>query len=130
VAANNVNNSFASVRNIVLQSTFSKPQLLVRINFFDMALDKKHLEELAQFIREHRNNEGHFEALYNRMLTECEAAQASNYENEYADNLREIIEKQAADYNEKKEKGISTWSEFENVINHFEKTITDALHQS
>lgn len=89
--------------------------------------EKKHLEELAQFIREHRNNEDYFQALYDQLVAECEAQDGA--ENPYAHSLRETFEKQAATYKENKEKGISSWSEFENMVSHFEKTVTDALNQ-
>jgi len=38
--------------------------------------DQKHLEELAQFIREHRGNEQHFDALFSKLQAETEAEQS------------------------------------------------------
>lgn len=96
-----------------------------------MAQNKQHLEELARFIRSHRNNESHFEVLYERLVTEQKAAQAgtNQAQRSYADNLNETLEKHAIIYQQNKEKGISTWSEFENMVSHFEKSVTDALNQ-
>jgi ribosomal protein L16 Arg81 hydroxylase len=93
--------------------------------------NKQHLEELAQFIRTHRNNENNFDVLYERLVAECEAArEKTNSQTDYADNLDETLEKHATLYRQNKEKGISTYAEFENMVSHFEKSVTDALNQS
>lgn len=92
--------------------------------------DKKHLEAIAQFIREHRNSEGHFQLLYEKLMAEQQAAQQERTaaENSYAASLAEIMEKQASLYQQKKEKGISAWPEFEAFVSHFEKAVLQALH--
>jgi hypothetical protein len=92
--------------------------------------DKNHLQELAQFIREHRSSEGHFETLYNRLKAEQQTVQKSTAEQDYATNLTEALEKHAATYQQHKETGGSAWPEFENFVSHFEKSVMDALHRS
>ena len=97
-----------------------------------MKLDNQHFEELAHFIRTHRSNEGHFNILYDRLMKEYNAVKASADQQQrcYAENMNEIIQKHAAVYIQNREKGISTYAEFEHVVNSFEKIVTDALHQS
>jgi hypothetical protein len=93
--------------------------------------DQKHLEELAQFIRAHRSSEPHFELLYSRLQEEVEAEKNSTDKVgvQYKNNLEEAFDKYAAVYKENREKGISTWSEFETFVSHFERTVTEALHE-
>ena len=96
-----------------------------------MVADKEHLEQLLQFIHEHRSQESHFQLLYDRLHAEYQATQAgTESETQYANDLRETLEKHAEVYKENKEKGISTWAEFENMVSHFEKSVTGALHHT
>lgn len=91
---------------------------------------KKHLQELHEFIREHRGNEVHFDKLYARMTEELKSkehiAEEKRLDN-YLQNLGEIKEKEAHVYKQNKEKGMSAWPEFEKFITAFEKTVLDAL---
>lgn len=94
--------------------------------------DKKHLEELARFIREHRSDEANFERLYHKLeetYTTLQKSDTQPKDNGFAENLHKILETQAATYKQNKEKGISTWSEFETFVTHFEKAVIEALHQ-
>lgn len=89
---------------------------------------KQHLEELVRFIHEHRSNESNFKKLYEK-LVEAEGVAQNNGSQTYAGTLREIKETYAAVYNQKREKGIGAWPEFENFVSHFEKAVTEALRE-
>jgi hypothetical protein len=92
--------------------------------------DQKHLEELTQFIREHRGNEQHFDALFSKLQAETEAEQSFSDEAgvQYKNGLQEALDKYAVPYKENREKGISTWSEFETFVSYFEKSVIEAMH--
>ena len=78
-------------------------------------------------IRENRANESNFEKLYRKL--EEETANG-NGNGSYANNLEEIKEKSAAEYQKAKETRGSAWPEFEKFVSDFEKTITDVLKET
>jgi hypothetical protein len=90
-------------------------------------MDKKHLEDLAAFIRENRGNESNFEKLYRKLQEE---ATNGNGTGTYANDLEEIKEKSAMEYRKAKETRDTAWPEFEKFVGDFEKTITDALKET
>ena len=90
---------------------------------------KERLEQVLEFIREHRSNESNFGKLYAKLEEECAVAgsnQAGN-ENTYLENLKAAKEKQADVYRQAKEQKGSAWPEFENFISEFETSVTEAL---
>ncbi|MDB5205166.1 MAG: hypothetical protein JWR72_241 [Flavisolibacter sp.] len=90
-----------------------------------MAADKKHFEEVAAFIKEHRSNEAAFEKLYTRLVEETEA-QASDAA--YKTDLLQVKQKAAEEYNKAKETGGTAWPEFEKFVTGFEKAVIQAMH--
>lgn len=88
--------------------------------------NKKQLEDLLAYIREQRSNEGHFEALYTRLVQEA----GSNNDEEYRTSLQEIKQKQVTTYRQASQKGAAAWPEFENFVSEFEKTTTEALKRA
>lgn len=88
---------------------------------------KKHLEELAHFIRAHRSKEGSFETLYEKLVEEAQWAQDNGLDQSYSDALHETLEKYAATYQQNKDNGNHSWAEFENFVSHFEVAVTEAL---
>jgi len=86
-------------------------------------MQKTHLEEVADFIKQHRNNEGNFELIYAKLEEEAGAVDNSDY----TSSLQEIKEKAAPEYKKAKEKGGTAWPEFEKFVSEFEKTVTAAL---
>jgi hypothetical protein len=90
-----------------------------------MKKQKEHLEALAHFIRENRSSESNFDKLHEMLVAESNAAAEG-----YAGKLYETLEKHAAAYKQKKDKGAGAWPEFENFVTHFEKAVTEALHVS
>lgn len=91
-----------------------------------MTADKKHLEEVAAFIRECRSNEASFEKLYARLSEESENTDGSS---SYTNALKEVKEKAAVEYKKAKEQGGSAWPEFEKFVTGFEITVTGALRE-
>lgn len=97
-------------------TSHSKPSIIV--------MEKKHLEEVLSFIRQHRSNEANFEKIYSKLQEEVDSAEDSS---EYKNKLQEINQKQAAEYQQAKKDAPTAWPEFENFIAEFETTITAAL---
>jgi hypothetical protein len=96
-----------------------------------MAQTKTYFEDLLHFIRENRSNESHFETLREKLTAACkDATDNPADENSYVSKLQEALEKHAPAYKQKKENGISAWPEFENFVTHFEKAVTEALHEA
>jgi len=90
--------------------------------------DKKQLEELVQFIRAHRNSEGHFETLYNKRTEARQTAQVNGSAGDrYATALEEAATTYADVYRKSKAEGGSAWPEFETFVSHFEKAVIKAL---
>lgn len=90
-----------------------------------MPESKQHLEEVLDFIRQHRSNENNFDLLYEKLLTECEAEEkySTNQRNSYLENLREADKKQASEYRQSKENNDNAWPEFEKFVTQFETSI-------
>jgi len=86
-------------------------------------MSKAHLEEVLNFIRQHRSNESNFEKLYAKLQEELTNAATDK---QYTDSLQEIKAKQVVDYEQSKEKGATAWPEFENFVARFEKTVIEA----
>ena len=91
-----------------------------------MELNKKHLEEVLAYIRQHRGNEANFEALYTKLVEECDLNTA--YVN-YKKNLEDIKEKQAEAYRQTNKTNGTAWPEFENFVSEFERAITAAMKE-
>ena len=92
-----------------------------------MEADKKHLEEVASFIKEHRSNEIAFEKLYDKLVEEIESPTSDEA---YKNNLVEIKEKAAEEYNKAKETFGSAWPEFEKFVTQFERSLTTAAKEN
>jgi hypothetical protein len=90
-----------------------------------MSDQQQHLEEVKQFLQEHRNNETHFEKLYARLEEECNRAHDGELQT-YVDSLQEVKEKQAEAYRQSRETGGTAWLEFEKFASGFEKAVTAA----
>ena len=90
-------------------------------------MDKKHLESLAEFIKENRSNESNFEKIYRKL--EEERANGNGHP-AYATALEEIKQKSAIEYHKAKETGSTAWPEFEKFVSDFEKTISMALKET
>ena len=88
---------------------------------------KEHLEELAAFIREHRNNEANFETIYARLEKESGSGQGGE---DYQSALAAIKDKQGETYRNMKEKTGSAWPEFENFVNQFEQQVMEVLREA
>jgi hypothetical protein len=86
--------------------------------------DKKHIEEILAFIREHRSDEANFEKLYQKLDDELQNKQPDG---NYIHNLKEIKEKQAEEFRQTKQNGGSAWPEFEKFVTEFERTLTDEI---
>ncbi len=89
-------------------------------------LDKEHIQELLEFIRQHRSNEANFEKLHQRLEDELRNGQGDQ---NYIHNLQEIKNKQAEEFRQTKETGGSAWPEFEKFVSDFEKTLTETLKE-
>ena len=87
---------------------------------------KEHIEEVLQFIRQHRSNESNFAKIYAKL--EAELSQKDG-DAEYLASLRELKEKQAVTYKQAKKEGTSAWPEFENFVSGFEKAGTGVLNK-
>jgi hypothetical protein len=86
-------------------------------------MEKKPLEDVAAFLREHRSNESNFEKLYEKLREET--AREGNSA-KYANELNEAKEK-ADVYRKAKETTGSAWPEFEGFVSDFEMAVTEAL---
>ena len=91
-----------------------------------MELNKKHLEEVSAYIRQHRGNEANFEALYTKLVKECDLNTAYV---SYKKNLKDIKEKQAEAYRQTNKTNGTAWPEFENFVSEFERGITTAMKE-
>ena len=88
-------------------------------------MDKRQLEDLAAFIREHRSSESNFEKIYAKL----EEANAGA-DDEVKASFSEIKEKAAPTYQKAKETGGTAWPEFEKFVSEVEKTITEAMKKA
>ena len=82
-----------------------------------MSINKKELEDLAVFIREHRSNEVNFE----KMNTKLEETKPAGYND---------IKEKAEVYRQAKEKARTAWPEFEKFVSEFEKAVVEAMKQA
>jgi hypothetical protein len=87
-------------------------------------MNKQHLDQVLEFIRQHRSNEANFDTLNTKL--EEEHANEKNPQ-QYVQALKDIKEKQAEEYRKNKSMGGSAWPEFEKFVSQFEKAITEAL---
>ncbi len=86
--------------------------------------DKKHLEEILVFIRQHRSDEANFEKQYQKLDDELLNEQPDQ---SYIQNLKEIKEKQSEEFRQTKQNGGSAWPEFEKFVTEFERTLTEEI---
>ena len=82
-------------------------------------------DEYLQIIRENRSSESNFETIYQTLQSAIETAKQSN-DNELANELSEVDEKYAAEYNKAKETGGTAWPEFEKFVTQFERALTNS----
>ncbi len=87
-------------------------------------MNNDQLQELLEFIKQHRSNEIHFEKLFARLEEESAKPGSSQ---QYSQSLNEIKEKQAEEYRQHKNAGTTAWPEFEKFVSEFEKTITEEM---
>ncbi len=90
-----------------------------------MSEQQQRLEAVKRFLQEHRNNESHFEKLYDRLEEECQAPHNGELQ-AYVQSLQELKEKQAEAYRQSRETGGTAWPEFEKFASGFEKAVTAA----
>ena len=93
-----------------------------------MSDQQQHLEEVFNFLQEHRSNEGHFEKIYTKLKDEC----TNGYTDKliaYKDSLQELKEKEAEAYRQMKETGGTAYPEFEKFASGFEKAVTAAIKE-
>ena len=88
-----------------------------------------HYKEVMEFIRQHRSDESNFDKLYSKLEGEIQMDGDENTSDEYTKNVREIREKQAEEYRQKKEKTGTAWPEFEKFVTQFEKSLTEAMKE-
>ncbi|MEI6949003.1 hypothetical protein V9K67_17590 [Paraflavisolibacter sp. H34] len=94
-----------------------------------MATGKAHLEEVLEFIREHRSNESNFEKIYAKLEQECRTPPDDEVTQAYVNNLSDIREKHTEEYQKSREVKGNAWPEFENFVAEFEKAITGAMKE-
>lgn len=82
-------------------------------------------EALLQTIREQRSNEGHFETLA-QILQAAIITAEENQDTALANDLKEVDEKYAREYEKAKEAGGTAWPEFEKFVSQFERALTAA----
>ncbi len=87
--------------------------------------EQQQLEEVISFLREHRNNESHFETIYAKLEEECNKGYSGELQS-YKDSLQELKEKEADAYRQMKETGGTAYPEFEKFTSGFEKAVTAA----
>lgn len=91
-----------------------------------MALTKEHLQQVLEFIREHRSTEGGFTPIHSKLEEELSTAEPGS---EYYTTLQETKEKHLEAYTTARGQGGSAWPEYENFVAEFEKGITAALKE-
>ena len=91
-----------------------------------MAQSSTHLNDLLQFIREHRSNAANFSTLTEKLDAELNNATSDKV---YHAALTETKEKYATVYREALENGGTAWPEFESFIAHFERSVVAALKE-
>ena len=88
-----------------------------------MSQQQQRLQEVLEFLKEHRSNEGNFEKIYAKLEEEAGAGGPGPY----VEELRELKDKQAETYRQHKAEASTAWPEFEKFVSGFEKAITSCL---
>ena len=78
-----------------------------------------------QAIREQRSSESHFETLAQTLKAAIKAAEEKD-DTTLANELKEVEEKYAGEYEKAKETGGNAWPEFEKFVTQFERALTTA----
>lgn len=81
-----------------------------------------HFDELKEFIKTQRSNEGNFETVHQKLSEEHAFAQQSAMTG-YADSLQDILDKQVADYRSAQESAGTAWPEYEKLVTAWERAI-------
>lgn len=85
------------------------------------------LQNLQQFIKAHRSNEIHFEALNHKLEETYTWAKTVEGEKQLEKELDDIREKQAKSYKESRQNISSDWPQFEQFVQAFERSVLSAL---
>ena len=86
-------------------------------------------EEIMQNIREHRSSESNYAAIQQELDKAITASQQASHST-LSNDLQEVKEKYASEYEKAKETGGSAWPEFEKFVTQFERALTNASKQS
>ena len=85
--------------------------------------EQQQLQEEMEFLKEHRNQEGNFEAI----LQKAEEERQRTGEETYRQELSELLDKQADIYRKAKERGGTAWPEFEKFVSGFERAVAAGI---
>jgi hypothetical protein len=87
------------------------------------------LEKLQAFIKAHRSNEIHFEALNHKLEDTYSWASKPDGNKHLSEELNEIREKQAKAYKVSRENTSSDWPQFEQFVQAFERSVVSAIKE-